>query len=229
MSQSTWYRHCKKLGFTTERKPKKKVKTKISVRAKKVNQIWHMDLSYFTTTDNIRHYIYTVVDNFSRKIVAYDVATELSAKMRLDSLKRAIKDIFNVDIKPKPNLDLIVDGGSENNNETIHEFIRNAHVNIDEKIALKDVIFSYAMVEAPYRILKSRYFKDKEISSNNIQQELDYFVNDYNNNRPHYAHTLYTPQEIYDQPELKDVKPKLDKINQDRIEANRNFCCKEIQ
>jgi hypothetical protein len=33
-----------------------------------------MDVTYYKTIDNIQYYIYTIVDNFSRKIIAYDVS-----------------------------------------------------------------------------------------------------------------------------------------------------------
>ncbi|MEQ9262025.1 MAG: DDE-type integrase/transposase/recombinase [Owenweeksia sp.] len=197
-----------------------------SVRASTVNEIWHMDVSHFKTEDNIRFYIYTVVDNFSRRIIKYDVSTLLSAKMRLNSLKEAIHDVFAVDLDNSPSLDLIVDGGSENNNVTIHDFIRSCHVNIKKKIALRDVMFSNSIVEAPYRILKSGYFQNRPILSTTIKQEMEFFVHDYNNNRPHYAHMLYTPNEVAQNPELLNVKPTLQRINRERLENNRAYCCK---
>ena len=94
-----------------------------------------MDVTYYKTIDNIQYYIYTIVDNFSRKIIAYDVSKKLSASIRLKSLKRAIKKEFKITVG-NPNIDLIVDGGSENNNQTIHEFIKNQQVQITKKIAL---------------------------------------------------------------------------------------------
>jgi hypothetical protein len=78
-----------------------------------------MDVYHFKTEDTIKFYIETVVDNFSRRIVTNDVSTVLSAKMRLSSLKRDINTEFNIKIKSSSSLDLIVDGGSENNNATI--------------------------------------------------------------------------------------------------------------
>ncbi len=226
MSLASWYRYAKALGITKARTVKKVPKTKKSVRASSVNEIWHMDVSHFKTEDNIKFYIYTVVDNFSRRIIKYEVSTILSANVRLNSLKEAIHSEFDVDLNRTPSLDLIVDGGSENNNTTIHDFIKSCHVNIDKKIALRDVVFSNSIVEAPYRILKSRYFQNRPILSTTIQQELDFFVEDYNNNRPHYAHVLYTPNEVAQNPKLLNVKPKLKKINQDRLDNNRAYCCK---
>ena len=117
-----------------------------------------MDVTYYKTINNIEYYIYTIVDNFSRKIIAYDVSKKLSANIRLESLKRAIKKEFDISVG-KSNVDLILDGGSENNNHTIHEFIKNQQVNITKKIALKDVRFSNSIIEGTYRILKSKYCK----------------------------------------------------------------------
>lgn len=45
------------------------------------------------------------------------------SKIRMKTVKQAIKNEFDVDLKDQ-NLELIVDGGSENNNKTIAEFIK---------------------------------------------------------------------------------------------------------
>ena len=183
-----------------------------------------MDVTYYKTIDNIQYYIYTIVDNFSRKIIAYDVSKKLSANIRLESLKRAIKNEFDISIG-KSNVDLIVDGGSENNNHTIHEFIKNQQVQITKKIALKDVKFSNSIIEGTYRILKSKYFQDRPILSTSINQEVDFFVNDYNNVRPHYEHKIYTPNEIFRTPSLKQIKPILKKSSKTRLIAYQLTSC----
>jgi len=123
---------------------------------------------------------------------------------------------------------LIVDGGKENNNHTIHEFIKNQQVQITKKIALKDVRFSNSNIEGTYRILKSKYFQDKPILSTSIKEEVDFFVNDYNNVRPHYEHKIYTPNEIFKTPSLKQVKPILEKSYKSRLKANQLTSCEKI-
>ena len=82
-----------------------------------------MDISKYRTLDNVVFYIYTVLDNFSRKILAWDISTKKCSKIRTETVKQAIKNEFDVDLKDQ-NLELIVDGGSENNNKTIAEFIK---------------------------------------------------------------------------------------------------------
>ncbi len=224
MSRTTWYRYTQYLGLNITRKAYKKKRKRISTRAKSVNDTWHMDVTYYKTIDNVQFYIYTIVDNFSRKIIAYDISRKLSAKIRLESLKRAIKNEFNININ-KPSVELIVDGGSENNNHTVNDFIKNQQVKINKKIALKDVTFSNSIIEGTYRILKSKYFQDRPIISTTIEREVDFFVYDYNNVRPHYEHKIYTPNEIYRNQSLKDVKPKLKNAFQNRLKSNRVTSC----
>lgn len=84
-------------------------------------------------------------------------------KVYLTILNFIGEEEFKTIIKKNRNsiVHLIVDGGSENNNHTIHEFIKNQQVQITKKIALKDVNFSNSIIEGTYRILKSKYFQDR--------------------------------------------------------------------
>lgn len=237
MSRSSWYNYSKKLGLYSTREKRTKAKRKSgSVKATRPNEIYHMDVTHIKTFDNVKYYVYTVVDNYSRKIIAHTISRKLSGKIRLESLKTAIEKIFGVNLSkkdfeesnnPNLNLELIVDGGIENNNFVIHDFIKNCHINIDKKIALKDVTFSNSVIEGTYRIMKSSYFRNKQILSTTIEQEIEFFVNDYNNNRPHYIHKIYTPDEIFNNPELKDNIPHLSRVNKKRISDNRKYCCRD--
>jgi hypothetical protein len=88
-------------------------------------------------------------------------------------LKNAINEQFlEKEVLQNENLkqDLIVDGGSENNNITIHEFIKNCKVWIDKKIALKEVLFSNSLIEGNNRILKQTYLKDKKNNTSRFAQ-----------------------------------------------------------
>ena len=68
-------------------------------------------------------------------------------------------------------IDFIADGGSENNNKTVEQFIRKFQVDITKKIALKDIRQSNAMTELMYlsSLLlshKGRLSLEKDISPN---------------------------------------------------------------
>ncbi len=225
MSRTSWYRYCLRLGVTEKRKSSRKPRKKISVRASRPNEIWHADVTEFVTSDNVKFYIHTVLDNFSRKIIAYTVSRDKTAKTRLISLKEAILSQFGKILSPA-DLDLIMDGGAENNNFRIRNFIRHCQVKIHKKIALKDVHFSNSMIEGHFKILKKFLRSCGEIHSRDIHKVMEYFAKDYDFIRPHYQHQFYTPDEIHNNPELINIKPHLERINKERLENNRNSCCK---
>lgn len=225
MSRTSWYRYCLRLGVSEKRKTNKKQKKRGSVKANRPNKIWHADVTEFVTSDNVKFYIHTVLDNFSRKVIAYTVSRDKAAKTRLVSLKEAILLQFGKILSPT-DLDLIVDAGSENNNFRIRNFIRHCQVNIHKKIALKDVVFSNSIIEGHFQILKKFLRSKGEIHSQDFHKIIEIFVKDYNSVRPHYQHWIYTPNEIHNNPELIHVKPTLERINKERLEANRTSYCK---
>ena len=126
------------------------------------------------------------------------------------------------------NLDLIVDGGSENNNITIHDFIKNCKVGIDKKIALKDVLFSNSLIEGNNRILKQTYLKDKELTQKELPDYIAKSIKEYNSEKPHYVHKIYTADDVFENPELKDTKLIFDNLNQQRMENNKNYSCGKV-
>ena len=148
--------------------------------------------------------------------------------MRLKSLEKAIKEQFlekQVLDYRNLKLDLIVDVGSENNNIIIHEFIKNCRVGIDKKIALKDVLFSNSLIEGNNRILKQTYLKDKQLTRVELPDYISDSIKEYNSEKPHYVHKIYTPDEVFKNPELKDTKLFFDKLNQKRIQDNKGYSC----
>ena len=229
MSVQSWYHYAKILGLGFKRKKFYKKRKRISVRAEKPNEIWHMDVTRYKTTDHKMMYIYTVMDNFSRKILAWDVSEKLSGTIRLQSLKRAVNEQFFSNENPEnESLDLIVDGGSENNNITIHDFIKNCKVGIYKKIALKDVLFSNSLIEGNNRILKQTYLKNKDLTSAELSDYISESIKEYNSEKPHYVHKIYTPDEIYENADLKNTKLVFEKLNQQRIQDNQNYSCGKV-
>ncbi|MFC6269814.1 DDE-type integrase/transposase/recombinase [Frigoriflavimonas asaccharolytica] len=231
MSRQSWYHYAKLLGLGLKRKKFYQKRKRTSVRTNEPNEIWHMDVTRYKTTDNKMMFIYTLMDNFSRKVLAWDVSEKLSGVMRLESLKRAINEQFlqKNDLKnDEHSLDLIVDGGSENNNITIHEFINDCKIGIHKKIALKDVLFSNSLIEGNNRILKQTYLKEVELSSIELENYISQSITEYNSEKPHYFHKIYTPDEIYENPELKDTKIFFAQLNKERIAANKAFVCRKV-
>ncbi|PCJ62705.1 MAG: hypothetical protein COA58_16885 [Bacteroidetes bacterium] len=123
-------------------------------------------------------------------------------------------------------MDLIVDGGSENNNKTVEQFIRESQVDITKKIALKDIQQSNSMVEASNKILKHRYLFKQPISNRkHLEEHLKDAIHDYCNQRPHYALGIYTPFEVqYDKRPTFNIKTVKNAVKERREMNKMNGC-----
>lgn len=211
LSLDSWYRYNQRFKF--REKPKKGQYKKVydPIKAPNPNHTWHADITIVKTLDNVKHYVYLVVDNFSKYIINWKVSDKCNGQTRTQTLREAVHQEFGEDLTPTNKIDLIVDGGSENNNSTVEDFIKQSQVDITKKIALKDIAQSNSMVEASNKILKHRYLFKQPISNReHLEEHLKEAIHDYCNQRPHYALGIYTPFEIqYDKkPELsiKTVK-----------------------
>jgi len=87
MSLHSFYKYAKLLNLSKRRIKKPPYKT--GIRATKPNEIWHADVTIFKTENNVKHYIYILMDNFSRKILSYAISTQMSAKIRLQTIEEA--------------------------------------------------------------------------------------------------------------------------------------------
>lgn len=224
-SLATWYKYNKLLGIRSsdfrQRKPKY-----VPLRACKPNEYWHADVSLFRTADGAVAYIYTVVDNFSRKVVAWNVHEKLSTSLRLESIKSAY--LFALKHSPSTTIKLVVDGGSENNNKIVDFFVKQH--NMKKLIAMKDILFSNSMVEAVNKQMKYSWLFRKHIPSIvELRKELSLFFEEHNTIKPLDALKGYTPDEVYfEEVSLNDTPFALEmtQAREQRVIFNKNNACK---
>jgi putative transposase len=221
---STWYLYAKMLGFKRRIIPNPK-KYRKGLKAVSPNQYWHADITLFDTLDGIRHYIYLDSDNFSRKILAWKADTQLSAEIRLQTLKEAWNNA-NDTFSSVRDVTLVTDGGSENNNAIVNKFIELHKENLQKKTALKDIPYSNSSIEAINKTLKYRYLYLRPCTAEGLQTKLQTTINDYNHIRPHGSLKGQTPDEAYLSETTPDIKAQMTKARTERMEKNRNFNCK---
>ena len=223
LSLPTWYHYNKILKIRKRYRKFKKRDEYKSITTQKINQVWHADITLYKTVKGNVYYIYTIMDNFSRKVLHWTVATRVCANIRLNSIKKALEHI-NL---PHDTIRLVTDGGPENDNLTIKEFLNNCQVNIHHQIALRDIISSNSAIEANNKILK-RFLRLFSIhTKKELLEKLAFFFEDYNDKRPHYRLGIFTPNEIY-QGAMPGNPYALEYpiAAQKRRETNRNSNCK---
>src|SRR5262249_23745902 len=73
-SPSTWYRLVRKYGWRRPRLRVHPAKPKVGMRTTRANEMWHIDTTVIRLLDGTRAYVHAVIDNFSRRILAWRVA-----------------------------------------------------------------------------------------------------------------------------------------------------------
>ena len=225
MCLSTWYKYSKL--FTIVRLKPRSVKVYgSSIIASKPNQYWHADVTYFKTEDGLLHYIYTVVDNFSKFPLSVIQSTCLSGKIRTESFRVAIKTAIKLNPVTET-INLIVDGGSENFNGTVDEFLANLKTfKVNRIRALKDVAYSNSMAEAFNRTLKTYYLNHQKTENTGaLKRNLNFAVADFSCKRPHGELKGLTPFEAYTGKTPPSFTQQLFEARKNRIEMNKKYNC----
>lgn len=217
------------LGIRTPKTKKKfKKKRKIGIRASKPNQIWHTDITIVKTLDGVKQYVYLVIDNFSRKVLAHSIEDKVSGLVTVKTIEEAVRQAKEVS-DDLLNIQLIVDGGPENNNYKIDQFIANSVVDIEKLVALRDINFSNSMIESVNKILKYSYlFPYPSENKADLELNLPDHILDFNDVRPHGPLNGLTPTEAFQGDRMpEDFRTKiLKQARLDRVAFNRQNQCR---
>ena len=193
VSLATWYLYKKKLGIKRLRFPQK-IRYPTGIRASYPDQIWHADITIVKTKDGKKHYAYLLMDNFSRFILSWRIEEIVSAIIRIDTIREAYLKYK----KASKSITLVTDGGPENDNKLMSEFVKNETEDFNTTIALQDIPFSNSMVEAQNKLFKYRYlFRQYYDTGDDLKRIFAEDVNDYNFIRPHISLNGYTPSESH--------------------------------
>lgn len=197
VSLNTMYRINRLLGIRKTKDRVRKKKHPKGIRATAPNAIWHADVTSIKTLDGQRHFIYLLLDNYSRYILSHWVTDAISGLIRTETIEEAYYKASK--IQSNLNVDLIVDGGPENNNIHVDRFINRSAVNIKKLVALRDIQYSNSMIERANRTLKYRYLHPRQIrDKKHLERTLSYFIKDYNTIKPHGSLEGLTPKEAWE-------------------------------
>ncbi|WP_299272415.1 DDE-type integrase/transposase/recombinase [uncultured Psychroserpens sp.] len=190
-AMTTFYKYCRLLGFKN-RPRKRKSDGYNPIKTSKPNELWCADVTIFKTADTSKHYIHFLIDHFSKYIIGYKICSSPSSNAIKELLDKAYQ------IHKPYKLQFLTDGGSENVNTTVSNFINNPEIPIEHFIAQKDVIFSNSMVEALNKVIKHQFLFPKDIAnSNQLNKILNQSVEIYNHIRPQMSLGGNSPQETF--------------------------------
>lgn len=227
---NTWYKYARALNIKRNFYKKKFRVYKEGIKANRPNQKWHADVTELKLRNGETAFIYLVIDNFSRYILSWRISDKLCASTRLDTFREAvINSKIRRDLeKGKHRTQLIVDGGSENNNKLVNTFIKRKDTPLNKVVALKDILKSNSMAESANRLLKYQYFSAQPIHDlNQLFKIMTKSIIDFNCVRPHGALNGLTPFEAQMgvKVNLKYERQLMKQAVHSRISWNRSHNC----
>ncbi len=100
-SPSTWYRLVRDRGWRRPRHRQHPASPKVGVRAKVPDEVWHIDTSAVRLVDGSKVWLPAVIDNFSRKILAWRVAERFEITNAVAVLEEAVRNAVSADGPPQ--------------------------------------------------------------------------------------------------------------------------------
>ena len=163
--------------------------------------MWHVDTSVLRLLDGTRVYLRAVIDNFSRRILAWSLTSKLEPLGTAPLLVKAMEATTGSSDNTAAQ-SLMVDGGVENFNEAVDQLV--AQGMLKRILAQTDVRESNSLIERFWLQAKHgwRFLHDLD-SIATVRRLVELYVTEYNTVLPHSAHAGRTPDEVYFQQNLE--------------------------
>jgi putative transposase len=154
----------------------------------KPNQVWSADITYLPVPGG-HLYLMGIIDWHSRKILSWKLSNSMDVSFCLSALQEAIKEYGKPEI-------FNTDQGSQFTSESFTECLEQNGVKIS-----MDGVGRWAdniAIERFWRTLKyEHYYKVNPSTGQEVYDTMKQSVEYYNEYRPHSAHGILTPSEVY--------------------------------
>jgi putative transposase len=159
------------------------------------NQMWQTDFTYFKITGWGWYYLSTILDDFSRYVIAWKLCTTMKAEDVTDTLEMALTasgcDQVHVQHKPR----LLSDNGSSYISEELAEWLdeqRMSHVR-----GAPYHPQTQGKIERWHQTLKNRILLENYYLPGDLETQIAAFIDHYNHRRYHESLENLTPADVY--------------------------------
>jgi transposase InsO family protein len=175
------------------RRPRQRIhpaKPHVGIRASRPNEIWHVDTTLVRLLDGSKAYLHAVIDNFSRRILAWRVNESFVSAVTAELLVEAARGM--TDDTPK----VLVDGGVENYNNAVDRLVDSGL--LKRLLAQTEIRHSNSLIESWWRIIKHQWLYLNTLDTvGSVRKLVAFYVDQHNSHLPHSAFRGQTPDEMY--------------------------------
>jgi transposase InsO family protein len=159
------------------------------------NQLWQTDFTYLKVVGWGWFYLSTILDDFSRYIIAWKLCTTMKAEDVTDTLKLALKasgcDQATVVHKPR----LLSDNGSSYIASGLAKWLDER--NMEHVRGAPYHPQTQGKIERWHQTLKNRILLENYFLPGDLEAQIETFVDHYNNHRYHESLGNVTPADVY--------------------------------
>ena len=196
ISETTVYRILKREGLVKRAEVKGFAADKEYHRkTKKPNEMWATDCSYLRVIDWGYYYLVTVMDDYSRYILAWDLKMDMTADSLIDVVQQAIDATGMSQVPVKDRTSLLSDNGSGYVSRAFGDYLRL--VGIKHILAAPFHPQTNGKIERYHQTLKGRLNQTPFEMPSELRDAIVSFVAYYNYRRYHEALGNVTPADVY--------------------------------
>ena len=159
------------------------------------NQLWQTDFTYLKVTGWGWFYLSTVLDDFSRFIVAWKLCTTMKALDVTETLERALTasglDKASVTVKPR----LLSDNGSSYVSDELATWLGDNNMRHVRGAPYHPM--TQGKIERWHQTLKNRILLENYYLPGDLEVQIEAFVANYNHLRYHESIDNLTPADVY--------------------------------
>lgn len=207
VSESSVYRILK--GYDLIESPAFEVitaKNKFDNPTKRVNEMWQTDFTQFLVVDWGWYYLSTVLEDYSRYILAYKLSPTMNAQDAEDTLKIALAkaEIDKVKVYHKPRL--LSDNGPAYHSADLAQFLKERR--IDHIYGAPYHPMTQGKIERWHRSMKNVIKLQNYYSPSELERAIAEWAEYYNNQRYHESLENVTPADVYFGREKEIIKKR---------------------
>lgn len=191
----------------------------------RVNQLWQTDFTYFKIVHWGWYYLSTVLDDYSRYIIAWKLCTTMTAEDVKEVLEMAISQtgVKHIKVYQRPRL-LSDNGPCFISSELKKYLIKNDIMHVRTRVYHP---MTQGKIERYHRSMKNLLLLDIYYTPEELSEKIGHWVEYYNNRRYHEAINNVTPADRYfgrEKDILNHRKKAKDKTLKLRKQLYRKYC-----
>lgn len=225
ISESSVYRILKRAGLITS--PAHIVMSaadEFETKTRRINEMWQTDFTYFKIIGWGWYYLSTIIDDYSRFIITWDLCSQMTSKDVMPSVDKAL--LFT-GIKKENAPKLLSDNGSCYISDEIKAFLRGKGIKpINGKPMHPQ---TQGKIERYHRTMKNVVKLDNYYSPEDLIKAIAEFVKYYNYERYHESLKNLTPADVYFGRDKQILKERSKIKENTMMERRKNYIVRKLE